>query len=260
MTRVEILLPIKGPAPWLIETLMSLQNQTYTDWRLIASMHGPQKQLTTLIRDFFPDSIIVDAPERGNLASTLNWGLRASTSPYIARIDQDDLAEPNRLSMQVAFLDFNPECSVVGTSAELIGVAGETLGIRTQVTNPMRILKKLRWKSPLIHPSVMFRRKVAVNLGGYSEVATNVEDYELWLRMATVSNLGGISEPLLKYRIHPNQITSYRSIPKDAAEQVRKSRLNLASVEGNSSLAARVRQFCWASLQTVRRLQRSNRS
>jgi glycosyltransferase involved in cell wall biosynthesis len=258
--RVEVLLPVKGPAPWLRDTLLSLQHQTFIDWQLIASMHGADPHLTSLVLEYFPEALVIVAPSLGTLSTTLNYGLRSSTAPYIARIDQDDVATPDRLARQVQFLDSNPDIAIVGTSATVINAQGEHLGVRLQHTDRISIRNRLRWKSPLLHPSVMFRRDTVIGLGGYSEDAVNVEDYDLWLRIAAVAELGGISECLIKYRVHSNQITSNRSIPKLASRQVKRSRINLAKEETRSTFAAYGRHAVWAAVQSIRRRKRKNRT
>ena len=260
MVQVDVLLPIKTPAPWLGATLESLKAQTFTDWQLVASIHGEDPLARETVLAHVPDAKIVTAPGDGNLASTLNVGLRATESPYVARIDQDDIALPQRFQVQIDYMELNPEVVVVGSGATLIGVEGEILGYREQLEEHRMILKTLRWKSPLIHPSVMFHRQAVLDLGGYSESATNVEDYDLWLRLGCIGRLAGINQPLIQYRIHPDQITSFRSIPKSASKRVKSSRLCLAESESRSCNAASARHKCWAAVQFVRRFKRKRRT
>jgi len=259
VNRVQVLLPIKFPAPWLEETLDSLQKQTFTDWMLVASIHGIEPAARKVVSAFFPDAIQVEAPGSGNLASTLNAGLALTTSTFVARIDQDDIALPDRLAKQVEFLEREPKVTVVGSAAIIIGPNGEEIGVRAQEETWSRIHKILRWKSPLIHPSTMFRGDIVRSIGGYSETATNVEDYDLWLRLGALGPLGGIDLPLIKYRIHPNQITSFRTIPRSALAEVKRSRVALAKVEQRSLVAARYRHLMWVARQEVRRIQRRGR-
>jgi glycosyltransferase involved in cell wall biosynthesis len=260
MTQIDVLLPIKSPAPWLGATLESLKTQTFTDWQLIAAIHGEDSQARDTILAHVPNAKIVIAPGVGNLASTLNVGLRATTSPYVARIDQDDLALPERFQIQIDYLRNNPAFIVVGSGATLIGIDDEILGYRQQLDDPKKILRRLRWKSPLMHPSVMFRRESVVSIGGYSEVATNVEDYDLWLRLASSGLLAGINQPLIQYRMHPQQITSSRSIPHDAMEHVKESRIELAISEDRSIVAAKFRHLVWLTRQTSRSIRRRYRT
>lgn len=256
MPQIDVLLPIKSPAPWLGATLDSLNNQTFTDWRLVASIHGEDPQARETVLTHVPTAQIVNAPGSGNLASTLNAGLRATSSPYVARIDQDDIALPQRFQVQIDFLRHSPRVVLVGSGAILIDGENRILGYREQLEDHQEILKRLRWKSPLMHPSVMFLRNAVISLGGYAEAATNVEDYDLWLRLASVGRIAGIDMPLIQYRIHQDQITSSRSIPKSASQQIKSSRLCLAEAESRSSIAASLRHTCWAAVQLVRRMRR----
>lgn len=256
MARVDLLLPIKLPAPWLEATLRSLKAQSFTDWQLVAAIHGGDTAAREMVMSHFPEALLVDAPGTGNLASTLNFGLRATSAHYVARIDQDDIASPERFEVQVKFLDSNPAIVAVGTGAMLIGVNDEILGYREQIEEPRKLLNRLRWKSALIHPSVMFRRGAVVSVGGYSEIATNVEDYELWLRLAAIGRLGGINQPLTSYRIHPHQITSFRVIPRSAMNQVRNSRNLLAKSEKESLVVSNLRHVVWRTRQYPRTLRR----
>lgn len=259
MTQIDVLLPIKSPAPWLGSTLESLKAQTFTDWQLVASIHGENADVRETVLAHVPDATIVNAPGEGNLASTLNAGLMATTSPYVARIDQDDTALPQRFQIQISFLKRNSAVVAVGSGATLIGVHDEVLGYRQQLEDPQQIFRRLRWKSPLIHPSVMYLRQSAISISGYSEVATNVEDYDLWLRLASIGVLAGINQPLIQYRIHPDQITSYRTIPPLAVEVISQSRIALAKAKKQSILAARIRQLIWALRQSERRIRRRGR-
>lgn len=260
MAQIDVLLPIKSPAPWLGSTLESLRTQTYSDWQLVASIHGDDADARKTVLAHVPDAKIVIAPGDGNLASTLNVGLWATTAPYIARIDQDDIAFPHRFQVQIDFLRMNPAVVAVGSGATLIDGDDKIIGYRSQLEGPQKVLRKLRWKSPLMHPSVMFTRETVIAIGGYTQLATNVEDYELWLRLASSGLLAGINEPLIQYRLHPQQITSFRSIPRDARQQVKQSRIDFAKSEGKSILAAKFRHLVWLTRQASRSIRRQQRT
>jgi glycosyltransferase involved in cell wall biosynthesis len=134
VNQVQVLLPIKFPAPWLEETLDSLQKQTFTDWMLVASIHGNEPAARKVMSAYFPDAIQVEAPGSGDLASTLNAGLTLTTSTFVAHIDADDIAMPDRLVKQVEFLERETKVAVVGSAALLIGPNGEEFGVRDQET------------------------------------------------------------------------------------------------------------------------------
>ena len=97
MAEVDVLLPIRASAPWLRETLEGLQHQIGIEWHLIAVIHGEDHGMRALIESFNIPTTIANAPEASNLADVLNLGLSLATSMFVARIDHDDIPEPNHL-------------------------------------------------------------------------------------------------------------------------------------------------------------------
>ena len=253
---VDVLLPIRGPAPWLPETLQGLLKQTGINWRLVAVIHGDDKGISELIRSLAIPASIIAAPETGNLSDVLNLGLANTTAQFVARIDQDDIAAPHRLERQCLELSQDPKCAVIGSNAQLIDESGQIIGVRTLPASADEILKMMRWRSAVMHPTVTFRREAIVNLGGYSPVAANVEDYDLWLRVLQHMKIRSLPENLLQYRIHGNQMTQTKSISRIAARKIRDSRLDLARARNESTPAARFRQDVWSAKQAARRWKR----
>lgn len=256
-TSVDVLLPTRAPAPWLAETLDGLSAQVGCNWRLIAVVHGDASELTPLIVARFPDAVIVPMPPDARLQDLLNAGLEASTAPYIARQDHDDIPEPTRLAAQVAFLEGHPSVVAVGCAATVIDERGDTVGIRRPPTGS-QVLRRLRWKSALIHPSVMFRRASVNEVGGYDPRATHAEDYELWLRLAARGDLDNLAEPLLRYRVHSEQVSRAKAIPQSTRVVIARSRRALARSRRESLLMARVRQAVWAAPQILRSIRRDD--
>ena len=257
MAEVDVLLPIRAPAPWLRETLEGLKQQTGIDWHLIAVIHGEDQGMRALIESFNIPVTIANAPEAGNLADVLNLGLSLATSMFVARIDHDDIPEPNRLQRQCQALRNDPECAVLASSATLINESGQVVGIRECPESAEDVLRTSRWKTAIMHPTVTFRRDVIVGLGGYSHTAVNVEDYELWLRVLVHRKIRSLPERLLRYRLHSGQMTQTKLISKSAAKVIRDSRLALARARGESLVAAEFRQLVWATKQSIRRNSRT---
>jgi glycosyltransferase involved in cell wall biosynthesis len=251
---VDVLLPIRLPAPWLSETLASLTAQTTSDWHLIAVIHGDPGDLEEVILSSTPDATIIHAPSSASLSEVLNLGIKVSTAPFIARMDADDIAEPQRLARQQSFLEewlgVALVCSPVTIIDEQGQVSGAVRGAGTQ------LFRELRWKNVIAHPTVMVRRSAVEQAGGYDPDARHVEDYELWLRLAAAWQLAELPEPLLRYRIHSAQVTQTKGIPAASRAVVGRARRALARSRGESVFAARVRQFFWSAPQVVRFWQR----
>lgn len=254
--KVDVLLPIREPAPYVAETLAGLQAQTMEDWRLIAVIHGDPSQLKPLISAMVPAALVLQADASATLVEVLNIGLSRCTAPLLARLDADDIPEPERFRTQADFLDIHPEVALVGSLYRRIDEGGALLDAEafTYFTGPA--LETLLWRNIIAHPTVMARTHVLLELGGYRSDATHAEDYELWMRVASQWNIDVLPQALLRYRIHRDQVTQTKAIPRRARRAIGRARLDLARSRGKSALLAKVQQAVWAAPQWLRMLQR----
>ena len=252
MSEIDVLLPIRGANPtWLAETLRSIEAQVGVAPRLVAVLHPDDQDLAPMLESAATPVTIVEAPREGHLAHALNAGLRACQAPFVARIDQDDVATPERLDRQMRLLASSPNTVAVGSSAVLINQDSQVIGRRVLPTSSSHVLRRMRWRNALVHSSVTFRLEPVLELGGYSTMAENVEDYELWLRLLTVGSIQSDPDALVAYRIHGGQLTKTRAISPVAAAAVRNARLSLAQTRGESEFAAAVRDKAWWLRQWV---------
>ena len=252
MAEVDILLPVRSPAPWLDAALAGVRDLTGPEWHLVVAIHGSGIDIRETLRASGMPVTIVEVDDRANLAGVLNAGLASCTSRYVARLDADDIPVPDRLAVQVAALDAEPSVAVVCSSKVIIDEQGRDLGMQLAPRDEHELRRRMRWKNVVWHPTVMFRRDVIVDLGGYDERAQHVEDYELWLRVLRRSRIQPIARPLLAYRLHSNQVTASKVIQPAAVERVGAARIDLARALGESTVAAAVRQRVWSARQGSR--------
>jgi glycosyltransferase involved in cell wall biosynthesis len=245
---VELLMAVRGPAPWLEQTLSSLAAQTLATWSFICVLDGPDRQIHDQVLSRMPSARILTMPAETGLVGCLNAGVAHGSAPLIARLDADDLAHPERLATQQRFLADHSDYVVLGTSLRLIDAQGRSLG---HLPGPDRAhaLRRLRWRSAIAHPSVMMRRSALEQVGGYRPEAKGVEDFDLWLRMATVGTVGSLPDELTHYRIHAGQVSRTARFSDSAQATLLDARLQLASARGESRSMARVRHAVWATAQ-----------
>jgi glycosyltransferase involved in cell wall biosynthesis len=208
--KVTVLLPVYNAGSPLRLALESLIQQSYSDYEVLVIDDKSMDGSLAIIREFEKRSplirVIAHETNRG-LATTLNEGLALARGEYVARMDQDDESLPSRLETQVAFLDANPDYSVVGSFTYHMGATRARDRLVTLPTGFQEIADTLPNYNCLYHPATMLRRKAILDIGGYREAFRNAEDYDLWLRVSRVSKLENIPEPLLRYRFTTGGMT-----------------------------------------------------
>ena len=141
-------------------------------------------------------------PENQGLSYALNVSILQTQTKYYARMDADDICRAERLEKQVSFLESNPQIDILGTAALEFEEDPHTddLVLKTMPVNQEEIQSFAHYRTPFIHPSVMFRTNVFAQIGLY-EHRHLVEDVALWMN-ALRKNIGvaNLSEPLLYYR------------------------------------------------------------
>jgi len=142
--------------------------------------------------------------DKPGIVNALNLGLSKSKAIYVARMDEDDLMEPNRLTQQSSYLDTNSDCVAVGGQLKLINEKGDLIGISRFSENVVHKKELLR-RSPIAHPAAMFRRENVIKIGGYRENLP--EDWDLWTRLWQEGSIANLTDYVLRYRIHENQLS-----------------------------------------------------
>jgi hypothetical protein len=164
-----------------------------------------------LLREWIPKrlpGVLVTGTPLG-LAESLARMVTLADTPLCARIDADDINTPDRLERQVAFLDSHPYVAAVGGQMLLIDENGEDLGpVAKLPLSDADIVGDMLDGPGMAHPTVLFRRDAVLGAGNYRDVGpVNVEDYDLWLRLAVRHRLANLDTPVLRYRIHDRSST-----------------------------------------------------
>lgn len=224
MATVDILLPVRNGLPYVEEAIKSILDQTFNDFKLFVIDDGSTDETAAIARNYArSDSRIrLITPSGNGLIDALNDGLDMATSPLIARMDADDISMPKRLERQVAYLKANPEVIVAGCWIEYIDGEGKSLRkMERYPTSPTDVERQLFSNSnPIAHPTVMMRRDLVRAVGGYRRPLKAAEDYDLWLRLAETGKLANLPEALLRYRLHPDQVSAEQRLAQSFASEL----------------------------------------
>jgi glycosyltransferase involved in cell wall biosynthesis len=117
------------------------------------------------------------------LPHVLNDGIKLAKHPWIFRMDADDIALSNRFSKQVAYIESHPDVTLLGGQVQEFSDSLNNLhGVRVVPEASNNIRSFSRWRNPFNHPTVAFKKEIALKLGGYDGNAYFFEDHEFWLR------------------------------------------------------------------------------
>lgn len=204
MVKLSIIMGIYQCEDTLKESLDSLLNQTFQDFEIILCDDGSNDRTHDIAQEYantFPNKIIlIRNPLNKGLAHSLNRCLNHAQGEYIARMDADDRSTRTRLEEQLNFLERHPYFAMVGSTALLFN-ENKIWGYRTVVEFPTK--QDFLFSSPFIHPTIIIRRTILKELGGYSvsKRTTRSEDYDLFMRLYIRGYRGyNIQSPLLHYR------------------------------------------------------------
>ena len=228
---VSVVLPVRNGEPWLAEALGSVAAQTLRDWELIAVDDGSQDGTPGVLADHAARDrrIRIIRQDALGLVAALNRGIAEAASPYIARLDADDRALPDRLERQVAAMQARPEVGLLGSWAQEIDGTGRRRGVLRPPADSAELGRLLMRGNPFVHSSVMLRTELVRRLGGFRAAFQAAEDYDLWLRLAEAATVANLPQVLVEYRVHGGNVTA-----RNAVRQAFSARL--------ARLAARLRR------------------
>ena len=209
--NVDVIIPIYNAASTLEEAVGSIQRQSYSAIRIILVDDGSTDETPNLLAKIAAaDSrVIVLRQENSGIVDALNRGRKACDAPLIARHDADDIAAPDRLAKEVAFLENNPDVIAVSGAFRHINAAGKITAEIVRLpplsdANPKWIPAREPY---LLHPFLMLRRTALEAVGGYRYVF-HAEDADLYWRLQERGRLVNLDDILGDYRLSSDSVSS----------------------------------------------------
>lgn len=207
-TKLTVLLPAYNAGPYLREAIDSILAQTWTDFEFLIINDGSKDNTKEIIESYTDPRIKAVHQENKGLITTLNEGIKAAKGDIIARMDADDVCLPERLQLQMDFLNSHPDYVMVGSEAEIMDKDGNYLMPLIPVGHTHEeIVNKIDEKVPFIHPCVTFRKEAVIGAGLYPKNALDFEDHLLWKKLLSIGKVCNLRENLLKVRFNPESVT-----------------------------------------------------
>lgn len=209
----SVVMSVLNGERFLREAIESILSQTFRDFEFIIINDGSTDGSASIVDSYARSDARVRVYQQENkgLVESLNRGCGLARGRYIARMDADDVAVRDRLHWQIEFMDRHAEIGVVGGQMELINSAGRASRCWRYPVENEEIKSALPLCNPFPHNAVVIRKEAFLSVGGYRRLFVAAEDYDLWLRIAQRWRLANLGSVVLKYRIHPGQV-SYQKL------------------------------------------------
>ncbi len=209
--EISVVMSVYNSEQWLKESIYSIINQTFKDFEFIIINDGSTDKSESIITSFANQDQRIKFFNQSNsgLTKSLNKAISISRGKYIARIDADDISLPDRLKKQYEILESSNNIGLCYTSFFEIDHLGKKIRKRKMI-NKLDLIKRNLSKgvNNIAHSSVMFRKSVFEELGGYREKLKKSQDFDLWLRMTEVTRFSSAGdEPFVNIRRHKESIT-----------------------------------------------------
>jgi glycosyltransferase involved in cell wall biosynthesis len=208
---ISVCMPVYNAERYVAEAIQSILGQTLREFEFLIIDDGSTDGSRRILEDYAAREPRIRLTCRANLGlvATLNELIDQAEGEFLARMDADDIAMPERFRRQVDYLRGHPNCSVVGCRARVIDPDGDPL-CDWFVEQPHEVIDDLLLQvgvsSVICHPSVLMRRDAVMAVGKYRDFPIE-EEIDLFLRLAESGRLAILPEVLLKYRQHPENFS-----------------------------------------------------
>jgi len=209
--KVTVLIPVHNRADYVGEAIASVLAQTFTDFELLVIDDGSTDGSAEVVAGFSDRRVrlVHNATNLGG-AKIRNLGLAQARGTYTAMLDSDDRALPRRLGRQVAFLDGQPACALVGGNKRPLGGRRRLgQGLKRRPLAPAEVDARLLFRNCIAHASIMARTAILRDYG-YDEDFPVAQDFELFGRLAKTHAIANLPDVLVRYRRHSGQASRRR--------------------------------------------------
>jgi len=228
---VTVLMAVRNGERHLRAAIESVLEQTFLDFEFLIVDDASADATGVVISSYDDPRIrLVENSEHRGLTASLNRGVGLARGRYLARMDADDLSDPERLERQVEFLEAHPECALVATYARKIDSNGSEVGVARTPVSAEETRQLLRRGNCITHGTVMIRSDALRRVGAYDPAMERSQDYDLWLRLSEQSDLGTLPEFLYSWREHDASISGRHLAQQDRFAELARHRALLRRV------------------------------
>lgn len=220
---VSVVMPVYNASRYIGQAVQSILDQSFREFELIVVDDGSDDGTAEVVRRLAAADPRVRVLSQSNsgVSAAANAGIREATGEFVARMDADDVALPDRLALQVAYMQTNPHVVCLGGAFEVMDARGRVLTCLYPPLTHSRIDSLLmRGHCAITQPTALMRREALERVGGYDSSYVQAEDLDLWLRLGETGTLANLSVPVIRYRLLATSLSgANRAQQREAAMQ-----------------------------------------
>ena len=203
--KISVLMTVYNGMPYLVDAVESVFAQTLSDFQFVIVDDGSNDETSTYLDSIADPRVEILRQENKGTAAAANYGLSVCRGEFIARMDADDWALPERLETQLEFMESHPEVGIVGSQVAPLGKCGVGGSLNLPCHHDRIFSSMMEGLHGMAHSSIMMRGSLIRQLGGYWPYRL-IDDWDMMLRMGEVSALANIDKVLLHYRVHAGSL------------------------------------------------------
>ncbi len=205
--KISVLMPAYNSGRYIKSAVNSILNQSHKDFEFIIIDDGSTDNTEEIISAIKDSRIIYRKTEHKGTSAALNFGITLCSGDWIARIDADDLNTPNRLELEVKFINESPDCDVVSSWSVYFKDPRKILFLLNEPLYNDEIYKYLDIHNPVNQSAMMIRKSIFEKFR-YNEILNSSEDYELLYRIRDYVTFSNIPEYLVYTRLRADSRTN----------------------------------------------------
>lgn len=215
--KVSVIMAVYNGAQYVRQAIESILAQTFTDFEFVLVNDGSTDKTGEILASYRdPRIVLLENNQNVGLTKSLNRGIRASSGSLIARQDADDASLPERLALQVSYMDAHPNIGLVGSGSQWINERGVMTREWFPLTDPIQLQQLLLASIPFLHGTFMFRRDCLPDIGGgYDETKPVAQDCDLLLRISERWDIANLPDILYVHRRHEDTVSAKRQAEQE---------------------------------------------
>jgi len=210
---ISVIMAAYNAEAFIGEAIESVIGQSYPNWELLVIDDGSRDRTKEIVNRYSESDprVKLIAIDHEGVSGARNAGLRVAKYPWAAVLDADDVALPRRFQVQLDAAEAHPEVVLWGSYSQDVGPKGQLGSLHKSGPTSLEEFQQLRSRgTPIVlrNSTILFRRDLALEIGGFDAQLEPSEDLDFWDRMAEHGPVVALTDNLVLYRRHDGSLTN----------------------------------------------------